>query len=177
MRGHRSNGGVDVQDGSAIGAMLSGSRMKTIGALALITILLCVPSYSSPQAHDLQKGHDITIRVLNGKTDKPVANQHFVVFLGNTEEDVRLERHPVEGRTGRDGSFVLKDRDSEYRFMQIWVDWYAVCEKSLRTFSIDEIRSGGLTTDNTCGKAHAQTAVGEFIVFVRPKTFWEKMRS
>jgi hypothetical protein len=44
------------------------------------------------------------------------------------------------------------------------------------SYSIKKILESGISAGNTCGKARAKAAPGELILFMRPMTFWEKMR-
>ena len=44
------------------------------------------------------------------------------------------------------------------------------------SYSIKEIMQSGVAAANTCGKTRAQPQPGELILFVRPFTFWEKLK-
>jgi hypothetical protein len=44
------------------------------------------------------------------------------------------------------------------------------------SYSIRKILESGVSATNTCGKFRAQAKPGELIFFVRPPTFWERMR-
>lgn len=43
-------------------------------------------------------------------------------------------------------------------------------------FSTEEVLQHGVATANTCGKATASPKPGEVILFVRPLTWWEKLK-
>jgi hypothetical protein len=46
----------------------------------------------------------------------------------------------------------------------------------MTNFSTEEILQHGVATANTCGKATASPKPGEVILFVRPLTWWEKLK-
>jgi|1186.fasta_scaffold09901_3 hypothetical protein len=49
-------------------------------------------------------------------------------------------------------------------------------EKRTPSHSIKQILESGTVASNQCGKAHVVPKPGELVYFVRPLTFWEKMR-
>ena len=44
------------------------------------------------------------------------------------------------------------------------------------SYPIQEILESGVAAGNTCGRFRAQAKPGELIIFVRPTTFWERLR-
>lgn len=46
----------------------------------------------------------------------------------------------------------------------------------LKNFSTKEVLDNGYASANTCGKVTATPQPGQIILFVRPLTFWEKMK-
>lgn len=48
---------------------------------------------------------------------------------------------------------------------------------SIQTFSTPEVLRSGIVTANVCGKAKASPEPGELILFVRPLTWWEAMKT
>jgi hypothetical protein len=44
------------------------------------------------------------------------------------------------------------------------------------TYSIKEILRSGIASANTCGKFRAKPKPGELIFFVRPRSFWERLK-
>lgn len=46
----------------------------------------------------------------------------------------------------------------------------------LKSFSTKEVLDHGYASGNTCGKATATPQPGQVVLFVRPLTFWEKMK-
>jgi hypothetical protein len=46
----------------------------------------------------------------------------------------------------------------------------------IQTFSTRDVLQFGVVTENLCGKAKASPEPGELVIFVRPLTFWEKMK-
>jgi hypothetical protein len=46
----------------------------------------------------------------------------------------------------------------------------------LKNFSTKEVLDHGYASGNTCGKVTASPQPGQVVLFVRPLTFWEKMK-
>jgi hypothetical protein len=74
---------------------------------------------------------------------------------------------------------VLKDDD----FIRINVG-YVLCEAggsnyswlAIKQVSTKQLINEGIAMPNTCGKTIASSNPGELIIFVRPLTFWEKLK-
>jgi hypothetical protein len=47
---------------------------------------------------------------------------------------------------------------------------------AMTSFSTEEVLQHGVATANTCGKATAPSTPGQVIIFVRPLTWWEKLK-
>ncbi len=52
----------------------------------------------------------------------------------------------------------------------------ATIKELVPAYSIKEILQSGIASANNCGKVRATAKPGELIFFVRPRSFWEKMR-
>jgi hypothetical protein len=48
---------------------------------------------------------------------------------------------------------------------------------SLALYPVEGILSHGTVSENTCGKGHAVPVPGRLVIFARPMTFWERMRT
>jgi hypothetical protein len=64
----------------------------------------------------------------------------------------------------RPGYVLCQSRTSGY-------SWLAMDD-----FPTQKVLEQGIVTTNTCGKATAPPKPGEIIIFVRPLTFWERLK-
>lgn len=166
--------------------------------LVLVWTLLCL---CVPRAG----AQDFRIKVLNGRNGKPITNGCLNIWVGTlagphlvaaTNRDgvavlrvsdnmlvagARCQGWPVQAAwpTGSNGILVLGD-------------YYVACQEYAKVvpnaakpkfmgkipplYSIKEILELGITASNTCGRFRAKPKPGELTFFVRPRSFWEKMR-
>lgn len=120
----------------------------------------------------------IVVQAVNGRNGKPLANQHLLVFAGESPESVSQHKKQFELVTDKEGLADLTIAPSDVRWIQVWVDWHVLCqsEPNSKSFSVAEVLSTGLSTPNTCGPSIRKLTPGHFVVFARPAHFWEKMR-
>ena len=119
----------------------------------------------------------ITVHAIDGRTGKPIAKQHLLVFGGDTPEAVRLHKKRYELTTDKNGSGPLTlAADTEW--LQVWVDGSVLCQKEPngKSLSVAGILATGVNTANTCGSVTEKLMPGRLIVFARPASLWEKMR-
>jgi hypothetical protein len=140
--------------------------------------LLC-PTVEGVYAAGSENVHNmIKIVAINGKTGKPMAKERLLVFLGNTEEDVRAKAHHFELETDSEGAATLPEDGSGYMRIQVWVDRRTLCQDSpnTRSFLLKEVRTDGITAPNNCGpRLSRDKTPNELIIFARPATLGEKM--
>ena len=115
----------------------------------------------------------IKIHVVDGKSGKPVANEHVLVFYGDSAADIRAQTHHQETHTDSAGNARLSGVKG---FLEVWIDRHPLCEPSVRAFSVDAIQSSGIVAPNTCGTATHVAVPAELYLFVRKETFIEGMR-
>jgi hypothetical protein len=119
----------------------------------------------------------IVVQVVDGRNGKPLANQHLLVFAGESPEGVRLQKEHFQLVTDNDGLADLPIASGTVQWIQVWPDWHILCQKTpnREAFSVTEILSTGLSTPNACGSVRQELRPGHFVVFARPAHFWEKM--
>ncbi len=124
-----------------------------------------------------QESH-IVVQVVDGRNGKPIANEHLVVFVGESPESVREEKKNFELVTNKEGLADLTLAPRDILWVQVWVDWHVLCQSNpnSKSFSVAEILSTGLSTPNTCSSVTQKLTPGHFVVLARPAHFWEKMR-
>jgi hypothetical protein len=115
----------------------------------------------------------LKIKVLEGKSGKPLANQR-VVLMG--EPDSGASRQIGDFHTQADGMFTVSLTDQKARSLRVYVEWHHPCAKGSVAFSLKEIDSIGVVSENSCNAKVGGTATpGTLILFVRDETFFEKM--
>ena len=115
----------------------------------------------------------ISIHVIDGKHGKPVANEHLLVFYGDSEAQVLAQKHHFETRTNSAGDVLLNLVNG---FLQVWIDRHPLCQPSIDIFNIETIQSSGIVAPDICGSATHQALPGNLYLFVRKETLVEGMR-
>ena len=136
----------------------------------ITSLLLCL----STQV--LQLGaENITVRVLNAKSGRPIKGQSIWVYCGHPARSTPLERN-----TNEDGvaAFVLPKKTIEELFIH---DASDVHRCSHASFSLAAILSKGVIADNICDPKHkliesTRARPGEVVIFVKPVSRWEGQR-
>ena len=78
--------------------------------------------------------------------------------------------------TNADGVLTASKIDPKIRSIIVYTEWLHLCSKKNRNFSVADISSKGVLSENSCSKKPQQTAApGTLIFFVRDETFFEKM--
>jgi|SRR5580658_1507591 hypothetical protein len=117
----------------------------------------------------------IVIRLLNGETGKPIPDKSFNVWLGdggmlllNTDRkgEISLDVSNVQPREVRINPSTRFDCRSRHDFSA----GYRI------KYSLDEVASRGVVSENLCGNPSAPPEPGVLILFVRPRTFIEGMK-
>jgi hypothetical protein len=121
---------------------------------------------------------EITLRVLDARNGHPIANEHLVVSVGASPQDVQQQKHHFHLRTDANGVAKLTIAVPDVARIQVWVDFHVLCQKNpnSNSFSISEIEKTGLSTPNNCGRSNLPNTPQQLTVFARPAHWWEKMR-
>ena len=115
----------------------------------------------------------IILRLLNGRTGKPITDRSFNVWLGssgnvlhdtNSSGEIKLDVAKITPPSIR----VLPDHRFDCRSER------DVTSGDRTEYSLDEILSKGVVGENLCGHAKSPPEPGVLIIFVRPRTFIEK---
>jgi hypothetical protein len=132
----------------------------------------------------------IDIKLVNGRDGRPVTNKWVDFGIGNITSMLTIP-------TGKEGiaSFRLTDDNAgvntgvanpvvKYSDNFSVHAPFALCQPhgsnyswlAVMKFPAKEVLEKGVVSSNTCGKATATPVPGEVVVFVRPLTFWEKLK-
>jgi hypothetical protein len=118
----------------------------------------------------------LRVQVLDGKTGKPVANEHINLFANDDLGDTRGNRNGWGYNTDQSGIFVMSDLTPEIKSFTVYVDWHQPCAKVRQWFDPEKVLAAGVLSDNTCKPSfESKAAPGTLLLFVRPETFFEKM--
>ena len=118
----------------------------------------------------------LKVQILNGKSGKPVANEHVNVFRNGDFADPTGSRNIPGFNTDANGVFTISRIAPETHSFTVAVDWHRPCGKNYAKFSLNEIFSKGIVSENVCKPKLERTATpGTLILFVRDETFFEKM--
>ena len=118
----------------------------------------------------------VKVRLLNGKTGKPVKNDPLNIWFGS-------ETHPIYPATNSDGEAVVKINAAQYQEIRVMASVHADCRFKgdsrlgmQMKYSLDEIVTKGVATENLCGKPRTAPSPNVLVLYVRPRTFMEKWR-
>ena len=120
----------------------------------------------------------LRIQMLDGKTGRPVANEHVNLYRGSDSKDLTGNSFIRNFVTDRDGVITTTDIDRDTKTVGVAVSWHRPCLKEFRWqwFSLSEVFSSGLVSENSCKPTVEKVAPpGTLIFFVREETFFEKM--
>jgi hypothetical protein len=144
-------------------------KPSVLTQLALLCALLMVPCVSHAQTVEIH------IRIINGKNGRPIKNETLRVWT--TRNHVDADLWPTDAT----GLILLKVDGAA----QIALDenLNASCrtlpanQQSFQLlYSVAEILSKGISTDNSCGTIRVAAKPGELILFERPFTLMEKVK-
>jgi hypothetical protein len=113
----------------------------------------------------------LRIQILNGKTGKPISNNR-VVLMGESDSKGISELGTFF--TDADGVLTASQTDPQTRSVIVYPEWHQPCSKN-RNFSVADIASKGVVSENSCKKLERTASPGTLILFVRDETFFEKM--
>ena len=148
--------------------------MKRYLPLSLIACcLLCAAQQHRPS---VAEGDTLIIRLLNGKTGKPVKNSVINVWLEDTQVAA------LNPTTDSNGEIHLRTANAQRKTLRFLPGNSVDCRYQKGQlfepvkFPIQEILSHGVVAPNLCGNATATPSPGLLVIFVRNLTLMEKWR-
>lgn len=175
------------------------------GLFSTALIMVVVPFGLALSGTTLQ-AQTIHIKLVDGRNGKPLAGRCIRVGVGDKSDlrrkwsggDMRTDAAGVvtlrlvagdaevdtqDGQPGCGGT-VLNDPALKYGNGISVRPFLAFCQPhganyswlSLEVFTTEEVLQHGVVTANTCGKAKASPKPGEIIFFVRPLSWWERLK-
>jgi len=163
-----------------------------------ITSVLVVPQIAQIYAQEIQ------IKVLDGRNGKPIERECLNIWAGTGRGAHMVAATNGDGvvllHFGNDDILAEKacagwpsqvSRASDVEGITISADRYVACQeygkptpgespvnplKMMPFYPFKSILQLGVSSSNVCGRIRGKAAPGELIFFVRPRSFWEKMR-
>ncbi len=135
-----------------------------------------------------QTDRTLTIRMLDCKTGQPITTSEFQVWFGESLASAQIGRSPDSWvRPDKDGVGQMIFPPSAFVFTvhaqygpAMW--GYVNCDRLKyrgpfreHWYSISEALTTGIAAPNFCSRKKITVKPDEFVFFVRPMTFWEKM--
>jgi len=143
----------------------------------------------------------IEVKLIDGRNGHPIANSCVNVWVGNEQKDALAIPTDNDGVA----RLRLTDRDAEINTQNRWKQCgafgvinpvvrfessvtinagYVLCRPqetdyswlALKNFPTKQILAEGVVSPNACGKHSASPVPGQVIIFVRPLSFWEKLK-
>jgi hypothetical protein len=143
----------------------------------------------------------IRIKLVNGRTGRAMAGTCVNVWVGNERKSAMAIPTDKDGVA----SLRLTDQDAEINTQNRWEGCgdfgvtdpvvkyatsirvnagYVLCQVrqpdhtwlATQSFPTKEVLESGIASANTCGKAKAVPTPGEVVLFVRPLSWWEKLK-
>jgi hypothetical protein len=176
-------------------AMNLSAASPYFGRAASLLLLLGIALFGNAQS--------IRIKLVNGRNGRPMvgASSYVNVWVGGERKEaiaipadengvarLQLTLNPSEvniPNSKNKGSVVVDHPvvkyDESFRINAPYVlcgprgGSYSWLE--LKNFSTKEVLDHGYTSANTCGKVTVSPQPGDLIIFVRPLTGWEKLKS
>lgn len=139
------------------------------------------PAMPSRQAFGAQNTVAIHIRLLNGKTGKPIADKEIFLERSKTHLMSHAEDHDIKtDATGLAEATVDRAGDIQnpividYRSCTPRIRHAGDAEKAQR-FPVAQILSTGLVAQNHCGKTTQPATPGELTLYFRTMNVFERM--
>ncbi len=148
---------------------LVASKHATLNRGIRLLSMLCLSSVAgsqSPVPQLSQATHTMLIRIINARTNKPVANERLNVSLH--KEQVGFTVMP----TDKNGTILINTGDATE--MHVLSNFYADCRSRAELYTnypLATIWSTGITAGNLCSNVSPAPKPGELVLFVIPKTY------
>ena len=116
----------------------------------------------------------ITVKLVNGKTGKPLTKVRVYIVLGDQEQ------HLLDLRTDRAGE--VRFNSGEEKTFQVRAVGELACGEQpigapVRDYLVGTVTISGIVTSNDCGHTSPTAIPGQLTYFARPATWWEVFRN
>ncbi len=142
---------------------------RSCGAMRAPSILRAAISLIAPCL--LLQADIIRVRVVDGRNGRKITKERVEVWIIDTDGMPMILRSKAEGTAEFEalaGSRIGVRPDAH-------LDCRPRGRIGLTTYSVEEIKRLGITTENSCGKLGSKANPGELLLFVQPLHWWEKL--
>jgi hypothetical protein len=120
----------------------------------------------------------LTIRLLNGKTGKPIANKHMTVRWGDS---LFNPTNVLIGKNGI-GSFDVQTGRTQFKLesptslKEPYRDAYMGCnDPELKKVEVKQVVDTGYVAHNLCSRHTVKPKPGEIVFWAKPMPWWLKL--
>ncbi len=171
---HRSDNGARVQF----------KESNVVAQIMLLLFLLIGPSWTTLGAQTIK------VKLVNGKSGHPMGNTYVNVWVGSEWKSaipISTDKEGIAQFDLNDKGFMLINKDHpilKYADTIRIEAGYVLCQPhgsdyswlAITKFPTKQVVEQGIVTENTCGKTTASPEPGDITIFVRPLSWWEKLR-
>jgi hypothetical protein len=151
--------------------------MKLACMAALLVAIVAVECFAQQTSAPNSTSNEIILQLLNGKNGKTIKDESPSIWLGNDKWFI----NPIP-RTDSKGEILLEIGQAKPQEIRVMGNYYVDCrprgndkEATMKVrYSLNEIVSKGIVTENDCGKSRVDPIPGRLILYLRPMTFIEK---
>lgn len=132
-------------------------------------MLAILPSQSAPPQNAESQ---IQVHALDGRTGKPISNEHVLIFVTDDPENPKARL--IDRSTDARGIVAIQNVD--FRYLQVFVDWHILCVKHPNNkleYTASEVVNKGVISSDSCGKVKVNLQPGDLYIFTRPRHWWE----
>jgi hypothetical protein len=117
---------------------------------------------------------EIRIRVLDGRNGRSIRGERVNVLFD-------AQRSASLVPTDQSGVAVVNLDGDHLETIRITSDYYVPCQPHPKdspflSYSVKEVLQSGVASSNSCGKIEGSPKPGQLILFVRPRSFLERVR-
>ena len=147
------------------------AKMSCVSRL-VVALLFSMNLFATGQTTSERKtggsGVLITIKVLNGKSGKPVWRESPNIYIDDSNENINPS-------TDHHGEAKLRIPASAQK-IKISANWGHECRSvpPFPSYAVSEIFQKGIVTDNSCGTLTVSPIPGVLVFYERPSTWWER---
>jgi hypothetical protein len=123
-----------------------------------------------------QAPRTLGVLLLDGKTGKPVAHQHFLLFGSKKVSPRTQDRDASFDRTTDTAGSATIQIDPGIRSVFMYEDWHHPCTAKRDFYPVAVIEAKGITSENTCKPGVTRSPEpGQLVIYIRDETLFEKM--
>jgi len=123
------------------------------------------------QTFPVEHSEPLIVRILNGKSGKPLPRARLTLAAGYTERDLGQRLWRDEAVTDAEGEARVPRVLGNFPFLQVHLAKAKLCQDTSRgeAYSVERVRSTGLNAPNHCGVIDVAETPRVLVVFIRSR--------